>query len=117
MKESLEKIAVDDGRYNPKAVKFVYDGLDYTLKELVSEPQHISGQTLCEGLRQAALRKWGRLSKLVLNKWKVNKTRDFGEIVYLLIDHKWMSAQPSDSIEDFNDVFDFRAAFKDQFRF
>ncbi len=117
MKEKLETIAEDDGRYNARAVKFVYDGLSYTLKELVSEPQHVSGQTLCDGLRQMALRKWGRLAKLVLNNWNIQSTRDFGEIVYLLINHKWMSAQPTDTIEDFNDVFDFQEVFKDKFRF
>ena len=117
MKEKLETIAAEDGRYNPKAVRFVYDGLGYTLRELLSEPQHVSGQTLCDGLRQVALQKWGRLAKLVLNNWSVKSTRDFGEIVYLLIDHQWMSAQPTDTIEDFNDVFDFQEMFKDKFRF
>jgi uncharacterized repeat protein (TIGR04138 family) len=117
MKKKLETIAAEDGRYHEKAVTFVYDGLGYTLKELVAEPQHVSGQTLCQGLSEVALRKWGRLSKLVLNSWGVKTTRDFGEIVYLLIDHNWMSAQPTDSIEDFNNVFDFQAVFKDTFRF
>ena len=46
MKEKLEKIAADDGRYNAGAVRFVYEGLGYTLRELVEEPQHVSGQTL-----------------------------------------------------------------------
>jgi uncharacterized repeat protein (TIGR04138 family) len=64
-----------------------------------------------------ALKRWGRLAKLVLNSCGVHSTRDFGEIVYLLINHKWMSAQPTDSIEDFNDVFDFQETFKDKFRF
>jgi len=117
MKEKLETIAAEDGRYSHRAVRFVYDGLGYTLRELLSEPQHVSGQTLCDGLRQVALQKWGRLAKLVLNNWNVKSTRDFGEIVYLLIDHQWMSAQPTDTIEDFNDVFDFQEMFKDKFRF
>ena len=117
MKKKLETIARDDGRYHPGIVRFVYEGLGYTLKELVAEPQHVSGQTLCDGLCELALRRWGRLSKLVLNNWGVRTTRDFGEIVFLLIDHKWMSAQPTDSIEDFNDVFDFQTAFKDKFSF
>jgi uncharacterized repeat protein (TIGR04138 family) len=117
MKEKIEKIAADDGRYDPRAVRFVYEGLGYTLKELVSEPQHVSGQILCDGLRELALQKWGRLAKLVLNNWDIKSTRDFGEIVYLLIDHKWMSAQPTDTIEDFNDVYDFQQVFIDKFRF
>jgi uncharacterized repeat protein (TIGR04138 family) len=117
MKETLEKITARDGRYAVEAARFVYEGLGYTLRELISEPGHVSGQTLCDGLRELAISKWGRLSKLVLNTWGIQKTRDFGEIVYMLIDHKWMSAQPTDSIEDFNDVYDFQTVFKDKFQF
>jgi uncharacterized repeat protein (TIGR04138 family) len=30
-----------------------------------------------------------------------------------MIKHEWMSTQPTDSIDDFNDVYDFKTAFKD----
>lgn len=116
-KRPLEEISEQDGRYNPRAVRFVYEGLGYTVKKLTSEPGHVTGQVLCEGLRQMALEKWGRLSLLVLESWNVKTTRDFGEIVYLLIKHKWMKAQPADSIEDFNGVYDFKTVFKDHFTF
>ena len=48
---------------------------------------------------------------------EMKTTRDFGQIVYLMIEHKWMSAQPTDSIEDFDDVYDFDVIFKKQFKF
>jgi len=116
-KKSLEEISQQDGRYNPKAVRFVYEGLGYTAKRIANQPGHVTGQTLCEGLRQLALEKWGRLSLLVLDTWQVKTTRDLGEIVYLLIRHKWMKAQPTDAIDDFNDVYDFKNVFKDNFTF
>jgi len=53
----------------------------------------------------------------VLNTWGIKTTRDFGEIVWLMIRNEWMSAQPTDSIDDFNNVFNFKTAFKDQFEF
>jgi uncharacterized repeat protein (TIGR04138 family) len=117
MKEKLEKIARKDGRYSPQAFKFVHEGLGHTAKKMVSEPGHVRGQTLCEGLKKLATEKWGRLAMLVLNTWGIKKTGDFGEIVYLMIKHKWMSAQPTDSIDDFNDVYDFKTVFKDKFEF
>ena len=117
MKVTLERIAAEDGRYRPQALKFVYDGLGYTVKKMTVEPPHVNGQTLCKGLRKLAHERWGRLAMLVLNTWGVKNTRDFGEIVYSLIKHKWMSAQPTDSIDDFNDVYDFKTVFKDQFKF
>jgi len=116
MKRRLEEIAREDGRFSPQAIRFVYEGLGYTAKKIVAEPGHVSGQTLCQGLRDLAVEKWGRLAMLVLNCWGVKTTRDFGEIVYLMIKHKWMSAQPTDSIDDFNDVYDFKSVFKDQFK-
>jgi uncharacterized repeat protein (TIGR04138 family) len=112
MKKSLDEIAKADGRYNAKALKFVYEGLGFTLKNVSCEPGHVSGQILCEGLRQLALKKWDTLALLVLNNWGVNSTRDFGEIVYLMIDYEWMSSQPTDTIDDFNDVYDFKTTFK-----
>lgn len=117
MKKSLEQIARESGRFSHGAIKFVYEGLGYTAKNIATEPRHVSGQTLCKGLKKLAVEKWGRLAMLVLNTWGVKTTRDFGEIVYSLIKHKWMSAQPTDSINDFKDVYDFQTTFKDRFEF
>jgi uncharacterized repeat protein (TIGR04138 family) len=117
MKKSPEQLAREDGRYSPGAIRFVYEGLGYTAKNVADEPRHVSGQMLCEGLKKLAVEKWGGLALLVLNTWGIKGTRDLGEIVWLLIEHEWMSAQPTDSIDDFNDVYDFKTAFKGQFEF
>jgi uncharacterized repeat protein (TIGR04138 family) len=117
MKKSLENIANEDSRYTPQALKFVLEGFDYTAKNITTERRHVSGQTLCRGLKEMAVERWGRLAMLVLKTWNIKNTRDFGEIVFCLIKHKWMSAQPTDTIDDFNDVYDFKTVFKDQFKF
>jgi len=116
-KRTIEEIADIDSRYNPRGVRFIYDGLGYTVKKIAGQPGHVTGQVLCEGLRKLALEKWGRLAMLVLNSWNIKSTRDMGQIVYLLIEHKWMKAQPTDTIDDFNEVFDFKTALKDGFSF
>ena len=87
MKPTPEEIAKLDGRYCPEAFHFVYEGLGYTVKEFKDSPGHVSGQVLSEGLRRLALERWGKLTLLVLESWKVTCTRDFGEIVYALIEH------------------------------
>jgi uncharacterized repeat protein (TIGR04138 family) len=117
MKKKLEDIAKEDGRFSAAAMKFVYEGIGYTAKKTTTEPHHVTGQNLCEGLRRLAVEKWGRLAMLVLNRWNIKATHDFGEIVYLMIKHEWLSVQPTDSIDDFNDVYDFKTAFKDEFHF
>jgi len=117
VKESLEKIAKENSRFSADAIRFVYEGLGHAVKFTAAEPSHVKGEVLCIALKELAIERWGRLAMLVLNNWGIKNTRDFGEIVYLMIDHKWMSAQPGDSIDDFNYVYDFKTVFKDQFQF
>ncbi len=117
MKKNLEQIAREDGRFSLPAIRFVYEALGFTVKKITVEARHVNGQTLCEGLKKLAIEKWGRMALVVLNAWGIKTTRDFGEIVYLMIRHEWMSAQSADSIDDFNDVYDFKTVFKDQFKF
>ena len=121
VKKNIEQIAKEDGRYKLDAIRFVYEGLGHTAgrerqeQEPEDQPHHVSGQELCHGLRRLAIEKWGRLALVVLGHWGIKTTRDFGEIVYLMIAHQWMSAQPEDSIDDFNDVYDFRTVFENNF--
>ena len=121
VKLTIEQIASEDGRYDPRALRFVYEGLGVTISKLrdpsmdPDRPFHISGSQLCFGLRDFAIDKYGMLAGYVLNYWGVYKTRDFGEIVYLMIRHGWMSAQDSDRIEDFDDIYDFKDAFSGEF--
>lgn len=117
MKETLEIIAKDDGRYDARALKFVYEGLASTIEkhrknEDAEHPRHITGQELAWGLGDLAMQRWGRLSAMVLGQWGLHGTRDFGEIVYLMIAHGWMTSQDTDRIEDFEDVFDFGTVFE-----
>jgi len=79
--------------------------------------RHLSGQQLCEAIRQHALEQYGYMAKVVLNSWGVYSTGDFGEIVYNLIRVGWMKKSDSDRREDFDDCYDFSEAFEQQFEF
>jgi uncharacterized repeat protein (TIGR04138 family) len=121
LKKNLDEIAAVDGRFAPAALEFVFEGLGYTAKllgrtEEVDEKRHVTGSDLAMGLRALASERWGRLAKSVLNKWGVRNTRDFGEIVYLMIEYEWMSSQPSDKIQDFDNLYDFKTAFEDAYQ-
>jgi uncharacterized repeat protein (TIGR04138 family) len=131
MKQSIEEIAKQDGRYDPRALKFVFDALGTTVQRLRGRPQqaeeeeegeeptphHISGAQLAQGVAAVAMDRWGRLAKMVLNGWGVKTTRDLGEIVYLMIRHEWMTAQETDRIEDFDGVFEFENLFERDYDF
>lgn len=121
MQKTVEEIAQQDGRYDARALKFVFEGLASTIDDLRRQedpgqpPRHISGQELAWGLARSAQKRWGRLAAMVLERWGIHDTRDFGEIVYLMIDHGWMTSQETDTVEDFDDVFDFEEIFEKQF--
>jgi uncharacterized repeat protein (TIGR04138 family) len=62
------------------------------------------------------LDQYGPLAKTVLNAWGVTQSRDFGEIVFNLIEHNVFSKTENDRREDFADVFDFEEAFVKPFQ-
>ena len=78
--------------------------------------RHVTGQELCEAIRQFALEQYGYMAKTVLNNWGVHGTGDFGEIVFNLIRIGRMRKTPQDRREDFESVYDFDTAFKQEFR-
>jgi uncharacterized repeat protein (TIGR04138 family) len=133
MKPSIEEIAKQDGRFDPRALKFVFDALGTTVQKFRGRtqtaeeeeedeggeptPHHISGAQLAQGVAAVAMDRWGRLAKMVLNGWGVKTTRDLGEIVFLMIRHEWMTAQETDRIEDFDNVFEFETIFERDYDF
>ena len=115
--ERMQDVARQDGRYPFEAYQFLQSGLEFTSRRFHGErtadggPYHVTGQQLCEGLRELAVRFWGPLALDILKQWNVTRTRDFGEMVFLLVEHELMGKRDSDEIEDFDDVYDFAEAF------
>lgn len=119
--KSVEEIVRADGRYPFDAVQFVREGLNHSMQKYHSHAgegggrRHVSGIQLCQGLRELAQHRWGLMARPVLKHWGITTTRDFGEIVFLLVNSGWMQKEPDDSIEDFDEVYDFGEAFADDF--
>jgi uncharacterized repeat protein (TIGR04138 family) len=120
--KSIEEIAAEDGLYPMEAYQFVGMGLGYTTKKIkgdVDAPEpsrHVSGQELAQGLRELALKQWGRLAKAVLARWNIHSTDDFGRIVFRLVENQWMSKTENDRLEDFHKVYDFETAFVEEYQ-
>lgn len=105
-----------DGRYPPEAFTFLHRGLEAAAGKRHGsrrrrQPRHVTGQELCESLRLLAIELWGPLAPMVLASWNIHNTRDFGEMVYLMVRLGLMGKQDSDTINDFDDVYRFREAF------
>lgn len=116
----LGKLMSRMGAYSPHAIQFVRDGLAHTVKVIhgdgeraEEDSRHITGQQLCLGLKDYAIRQYGRLAKTVLNHWGVRTTDDFGKIVFAMVEAGFMRKTEEDSLEDFRAVFDFDEAFGD----
>ena len=113
----LERAIRRDGRYAPEAFEFLHRGLDLAARHRYGaddseRPRHVNGGELCYALRYLARRRWGLLAREVLRHWNIHRTRDFGEMVYLMIDLGIMGKQDSEDIADFDEVYTFRAAFE-----
>lgn len=120
--KSLEEIVAQVGLYPIEAFHFIQAGLEYTATKAHGErkepevKRHITGQQLSEGLREFALLQWGLLARTVLKRWNINRTDDFGRIVFALVENRYMSKTHEDRIEDFKNVYDFRKAFEEGYR-
>jgi len=133
--QSMAELLRQDRRYKLDAYIFVFESLNYAQnvlglgRDCPSEssglgdeeeegPQrHVTGQQLCEAVRQYALEQYGYMAKTVLNSWGLCSTGDVGEIVFNLIRVGRMRKTKDDSREDFEKVYDFDTVFARDFKF
>ena len=113
---SLRKIALDDGRYSPDALHFVFEALDHTVQttgrtEKSETDRHISGQDLLRGMCDHAKGLFGPLAAQVWRSWGIRSTMDWGRVVFLLVEHGPLKRRDTDSIDDFKSDLDFDAFF------
>lgn len=118
---SVEDVLLANGHYPPEAFAFVQRGLAFTVEKLGRQDRpegerHVTGQELCVGLRELAVKEWGRLARPVLTHLNIRRTDDFGKMVFYLIDNSLMQKRPEDAVEDFFGVYDFAEAFDGPYR-
>lgn len=106
----IEDICALDSRYKADGYEFVMQALHFTQDKL-KKAGHVSGRELLEGIREYAIEQYGPMAKTVLIHWGIVNTRDFGNIVFTLIENKILSKTETDSVEDFKDVYEFETVF------
>ena len=112
--EAVVILTEADPRYPQDAYFFLREALDYTVmlrKRQSGEIGHVTGQQLCEGSRQLALKHYGPMVPTVFEYWGIRKTDDFGEMVWNLIELGVFGKTDSDSREDFKNLYSFHDAF------
>jgi len=117
--EAVEKILAQDPRYAREAYAFVREGLDFTQKLIGKEThgsiRHVTGQELLDGIRQFALQQFGPMTATVLEEWGVRNCRDFGEIVFNMVEIGLLAKTDRDSRNDFQNGYDFTDVFRKPF--
>ncbi len=111
----LEELVRRNPRYPCEAYEFTFAALAHTQEMLgrVPPPEgpagqdyHVSGPQLLEGVRDLALREFGLMARTVFRMWGIDRTDDFGVIVFNLIEGGLMSKTDHDTRDDFHDLFD-----------
>ena len=111
LEEALERIGQQDGRYHERGYLFVLAALEYAQQRLPTR-RHLTGAELAWACRDFALEQFGLLAATVLGHWGITSTADLGCIVFTMIDDGLLARQPSDRLQDFDQVYDFAEVFR-----
>lgn len=130
-KFSLDQLVSQDPRYPVEAYVFVREALAFAsdsmelgvapdVAETEASPdqpreRHLTGQELCEAIRQFAINQYGYMAKVVLQRWGITATGNFGDIVYNMIEMGVMKKSPQDRRTHFDNVYDFDHVFESNF--
>lgn len=114
--EKIQKLIDSNPRYKFEAYGFIMAALHFTMQSL-QKPRHITGQEFCEGIRRYAIDQFGPLAGTVLEYWGIKETLDFGHLVFALVEAGLMRKTEEDSLDDFNEVYDFKTAFSNKLVF
>jgi uncharacterized repeat protein (TIGR04138 family) len=95
---------------------FVREALDYTQKNIGKDNRgrirHVTGQELLNGIRDYALAQFGPMAMTVFEEWGITTGRDFGEIVFNMVDCGLLAKTDADRRADFDGSYDFHEAFR-----
>lgn len=115
----VDQILKEDKRYDKGAYFFIRNALDHTIKGrkkgtkmMTTSSEHVTGQELVEGIRGYALDQFGPMAITVFENWGVQRSEDFGEIVFNLVEYGVFGKTGTDTKEDFKSAVSFEEAFK-----
>ena len=115
--EVLDQILAKDTRYHRDAYFFLREALDHTQKVVGKETKsgqirHVTPQELLSGIREYALEQFGPMAITVFEEWNIRTCKDFGEIVFIMVEHSLLAKTDKDTPADFEPGYDFHEAFR-----
>jgi uncharacterized repeat protein (TIGR04138 family) len=112
--EALEFIRKKDSRYHRDAYLFVREALDHTQETIAKDSRgrsrHVTGQELLKGIRELGVKKYGPMALMLFQEWGVHACKDFGEIVFNMVE---TGGCPTFVLDDLKDLTVFVARLKE----
>lgn len=112
----VDRIRGAEPRYRREAYGFLMAALSLTVQSLprerLADPErrHLSGRELLHGILALARSEFGVMAPTVFKEWGIDRSEDWGAIVFQLVQAGQLSARPEDRIEDFAGGPDLTAA-------
>ncbi|HQO34518.1 MAG TPA: hypothetical protein PLG59_07645 [bacterium] len=106
----LQWLSKQEQQYHPNAYRFVLEALKHAQRRY-DRLRHVTGRELLEGISELARKEFGPFALTVLTEWGVTNTRDFGAIVFQLVETGEIKKTEEDRIEDFVGVYEFAQEF------
>jgi len=118
--DPVRSVAIRDGRFAPDAFVFLFESLDTAIRVAGREDakgpsRHVTGRELLEGMRVHASEIFGPMAAHVWQSWGIHETINWGHVVFLLVEEGLLNSQPTDTIDDFKEGFDFNEAFVENY--
>ena len=110
----MARIRARGGAFDERSYLFVLAAIEFLQGRLPAR-RHVSGAELAWACRDLARERFGLLARAVLGHWGLTRSDDFGRIVYTLVEVGLLVTQPTDSEDDFREVFEFESAFDDEY--
>lgn len=114
--EVLQRIVENDPRYHRDAYLFMREALEYTQRNIRMHKReqvgHVSGTELLDGIRRYALDQFGPMVTTVFAEWGVRCCEDFGELVFIMVEHNLLAKTENDTRADFKGGYAFVDAFE-----
>ena len=114
--EAVTSAVEKDARFRPEAYQFLRESLEATIKKRSKgkqQPisQHVTAAELLEGFRRLALKEFGPMTTTVLEYWGILSCADIGMMVFYLVEAGAFGRTEEDTLDGFNQGFDFHEAF------
>lgn len=103
--EAVEAALVQDSRYGRDAYLFLREVLSFSMKRRrkakKEHESHVSAAEILEAFRLHALKEFGPMALTVLSYWGIYSPADIGNMVFALVDAKFLTKNEEDTVEAF----------------